>query len=72
MTAITRTCPALPHRPHIIPAPDAIPTTHPRHSRESGNLDARGVRALLRRPSRRPGAEEGGAGGDEQAAGKEE
>ena len=40
MTAITRTCPTLPHRPHIIPAPDAIPTTHPRHSRVGGNLDA--------------------------------
>ena len=30
------------------------------------------ARAVLRRLPRRPGAEERGAGGDEQAAGKEE
>ena len=66
-TAIT----SFPQHTHIIPA------THCRHSRVGGNLDARraasvDVGAALRRPPRRPGAEERGTCGDEEAAGKEE
>ena len=56
----------------------SFPRPSSRHSRESGNLDTRyygaclDVGPILRRPPRRPGAEERRACGDEQAASKEE